>query len=521
MSDSGARWWKDGVLYQVYPRSFQDSDGDGVGDLRGLLRRLDHLEWLGIDGVWLNPIGPSPNRDWGYDVADYTGVAAEFGGLEGLDALIAAASERGIHIVLDLVPNHTSDRHPWFLDARSGRGAAHRDWYVWHDPGQAGGPPNNWQSSFGGPAWTLDEASGQYYLHSFLAHQPDLNWWNADVRDAFDEILRFWFERGVAGFRIDVVHAIIKDRLLRDDPMPTDGAPAPDEPSIIYSRHRPEVHEVLRRWRAIADAYDPPRVLIGETWVRDMPELASYYGEGNELHLAFNFAFAMSPFEARALREVIAATQQALGTDPWPLWTASNHDIGRLATRWAHGDGPKARAALFVLLMLRGTPVLYAGDEIALEDVDVPLDRRRDEGSGPGGRSRDGGRTPIPWATGPGEGFTAPGVEPWLPVGDQRPTVAEQRADPHSTLSWCRRLIELRRRVEALRSGPQELLDLGERVLAWRRGDALTVAANLSSEPATIGAIDGDILIASAAAQGRAPGEDLELPPWGCVILGA
>ena len=238
------------MLYQVYPRSFQDSDGDGIGDLTGLLRRLDHLEWLGIDGVWLNPIGPSPNRDWGYDVADYTSVAAEFGGLEALEALIAAATERGIRIVLDLVPNHTSDRHPWFLDARSGRGASHRDWYVWHDPKKDGGPPNNWRSAFGGPAWSLDEASGQYYLHSFLPYQPDLNWWNADVREAFDEILRVWFDRGVGGFRIDVAHAIIKDRLLRDDPVPTPGASAVDEPPIVYSMHRPEVHEVLRRWRA-------------------------------------------------------------------------------------------------------------------------------------------------------------------------------------------------------------------------------------------------------------------------------
>ena len=271
----------------------------------------------------------------------------------------------------------------------------------------------------------------------------------------------------------------------------------------------------------IADEYDPPRVLIGETWVRDMPELASYYGEGNELHLAFNFAFATSPFEARPLRDVIEATQQALGVDPWPLWTASNHDIGRLATRWAQGDGSKAQAALFVLLMLRGTPVLYAGDEIALEDVDVPSSRRRDEGSGPGGRSRDGGRTPIPWGTGPDDGFTAPGVEPWLPIGDLRSTVAEQRADPHSTLSWCHRLIELRRRFAALSSGPQELLDLGESVLAWRRGEALIVAANLSSEPARIGTVAGEILIASAAVQAPPEGEDLLLPPWGCVILGA
>ena len=441
VGDRGSDWWKHGVLYQVYPRSFQDSDGDGVGDLRGVIQRLDHLAWLGIDGIWLNPVSPSPNRDWGYDVSDYLDVASEYGGLDALQELIDAASDRGIRVVLDLVPNHTSDQHPWFVDARSGRNAEHRDWYVWADPANDGGPPNNWRSSFGGPAWTLDEASGQYYLHNFLPYQPDLNWWNEDVRAAFDGILRGWFDRGVAGFRIDVAHAIVKDRLLRDDPATVAGATALDEPQIIYSMHRPEVHDVLRRWRAIADAYQPPRVLIGETWVRDLPELASYYGEGTELHLAFNFAFATAPFEATALRAVIDATERALGTDPWPLWTASNHDIGRLATRWASGEERRVRCALFVLLLLRGTPTLYAGDEIGLEDVEMPSSRWRDEGSGPGGRSRDPGRTPIPWEPGPGHGFTSPGVEPWLPIGGVARSVAEQRADPDSTLAWCQKVI--------------------------------------------------------------------------------
>src|SRR6187200_1815525 len=228
----GTPWWRHGVLYQVYPRSFQDSDGDGVGDLRGVIQRLDHLARLGIDGIWLNPISPSPNRDWGYDVSDYLDVASEYGGTDALRELVAAASDRDIRVLLDLVPNHTSDQHPWFVDARSGRQAEHRDWYVWADPADDGGPPNNWRSSFGGPAWTLDEASGQYYLHNFLPHQPDLNWWNEDVRLAFDDILRGWFDRGVAGFRIDVAHAIVKDRLLRDDPATVAGATALDEPQI-------------------------------------------------------------------------------------------------------------------------------------------------------------------------------------------------------------------------------------------------------------------------------------------------
>ncbi len=507
-------WWKHGVLYQAYPRSFQDSDGDGVGDLDGVIRRLDHLEWLGVAGIWLNPVHPSPDRDWGYDVADYDDVAPVFGGVGALERLVDAASSRSIRVLLDLVPNHTSDRHPWFVDARGGRDAEHRDWYVWADPSPGGGHPNNWRSTFGGPAWSLDEASGQYYLHNFLPSQPDLNWWNEDVRNAFDAILRGWFDRGVAGFRIDVAHAIIKDDQLRDDPPPVEG-----ETPITFSMHRPEVHDVLRRWRAVADAYDPPRVLIGETWVRDLLELAHYYGEGRELHLAFNFAFAMAPFEAGALREIVDDTHRALGVEAWPLWTASNHDIGRLATRWARGDEVRARCALFVLLLLRGTPVLYAGDEIALPDVDVPEARRRDEGSGPDGRSRDEGRTPMIWEPRPGHGFTEPGVEPWLPFGAGRVSVSEQQGDTRSVLSWCREVIELRRGRADLHAGDQELLAGDDRVLAWRRGQDTMVAANLSDELATVPLPTGEIVLASDAVRRAATGIDVELPPWGCVVV--
>ncbi len=519
MDDRRTAWWKEGVLYQLYPRSFQDSGADGVGDLRGVIQRLDHLSWLGVDAIWLNPIHPSPNRDWGYDVADYLDVAPEFGGLEALKALVSAASERGIHLVLELVPNHTSSRHPWFVDARSGRNARHRDWYVWADPREDGGPPNNWRSAFGGPAWTLDATSGQYYLHNFLPDQPDLNWWNEAVREAFDNILHTWFDRGVAGFRIDVAHAIIKDRFLRDDPADVAHATARDGSAVIYSMHRPEVHDVLRRWRAIADSYDPPRVLIGETWVRDLPELVTYYGEGTELHLAFNFAFATAPFDAQALRQMVEATDRALGADPWPLWTASNHDIGRLATRWASGDQPRVKCALFVLLLLRGTPVLYAGDEIGLEDVEVPPAQRRDEGSGAGGRSRDPARTPIPWRHGPGAGFTAPRVEPWLPIGGGTRPVSDQRTDPGSVLSWCHRVIELRGADPSLRTGAQMLLDSSERVLAWRRGDSLYLAANLSPEAARVPNAAGEILLASDGIRREPSKSEVVLPAWGCVLV--
>ena len=283
--------------------------------------------------------------------------------------------------------------------------------------------------------------------------------------------------------------------------------------------HRPEVHDVLRRWRAVADAYDPPRVLIGETWVRDLPELANYYGHGRELHMAFNFAFAMAPFEAGALREIVDATDRALGADAWPLWTASNHDIGRLATRWANGEDIRARCALFVLLLLRGTPVLYAGDEIGLPDVEVPQERRRDEGSGSSGRSRDEGRTPMVWDAGTGYGFTEPGVEPWLPFGDGHSPVSDQRGDPRSLLSWCRGVIELRRGRADLFAGEQELLGGDDRVLAWRRGSDTAVAANLSDGPATVSLPTGEITFASDGVHRTLSGPDIGLPPWGCVVV--
>src|SRR5689334_4537025 len=290
MPDESTAWWRNAVVYQIYPRSFADTTGDGVGDLRGIVEHLDHLEWLGVDAIWLNPVTVSPDADWGYDVSDYTAVQPALGTMADLDTLLDEATRRELRVLLDLVPNHTSIEHPWFVDARSSRASAYRDWYVWADPKPDGSAPNNWVSSFGGPAWTLDDASGQYYLHNFLPEQPDLNWWNDDVCAAFDEILAFWFDRGIAGFRIDVCHMIIKDAELRDNPpaRADDHAMAEfvrQEP--VYNANRPEVHDIIRRWRHLADTYDPPRVLIGETNVEDLELMARYYGRGDdELHLA-------------------------------------------------------------------------------------------------------------------------------------------------------------------------------------------------------------------------------------------
>jgi alpha-glucosidase len=503
-------WWRHGVLYQIYPRSFADSNGDGIGDLRGIAGRLDHLEWLGVDGIWLNPTMPSPNDDWGYDVADYCGVHPDLGTLEDLDALVEEAGRRGIRILLDLVPNHTSDRHPWFQDALAG--GRYRDFYVWTDR------PNNWLSNFGGSAWTRDEASGEYYLSNFLPSQPDLNWWNEDVRAAFDDVLRFWYARGIAGFRIDVCHGIVKDRELRDDPAAT-----PDDHAEVrkrgtrqvFSMNRPEVHDVLKRWRRVSE---PDRILVGETYVLDLDQLIPYYGSGeDELHLAFNMLFVHAELDAAELRPIVEAIEERLPAGAWPVWTGSNHDAGRLATRWAGGDERKARAALLMLLTLRGTPFLYYGDEIALPDARLdpagaldPVPHRTGDPS----RNRDGCRTPMQWTAEPGRGFTGDGAEPWLPFTDDR-TVAAQRDDPGSTLHLVRDLIALRRERADLREGGYETV--AGPAWVYRRGEGTVVALNLSDSPVTVDAA-GPVLLGTDRSREAFDGR---LRPWEGVVVDA
>jgi alpha-glucosidase len=454
-------WWQRAVLYQVYVRSFADSDGDGIGDLGGVTERLDYLQWLGVDVVWLSPITVSPDKDWGYDVSDYRDVQPVFGGVPVLDELVAKAGERDMKVILDLVPNHTSDRHPWFEESRSARGSARRDWYVWADPKPDGSPPNNWRSTFGGrSAWTLDERTGQYYLHNFLPEQPDLNWWHDDVRAEFDDIIRFWLDRGIAGFRIDVAHGIVKDVELRDNP----------DPAIsTYNANRDDVHEVLRRWRRVVDAYTPERILLGETWVMELDRLARFYGAGDdELHLAFNFPFTFSSLEADALRRIVEETEDALPKQAWPVWMLSNHDIVRFPTRMAGGDERRARAALFVLLALRGTPVLYYGDELGMPEAGVPPEEERDMSG------RDGARTPMPW--------NGAWSDPWLPLTADVKPVADQRDDETSFLSYCRRLIAQRRASPDLLEGSYETLPAPDGVWAFRRGDRTSVAVNLTDE---------------------------------------
>jgi alpha-glucosidase len=510
-------WWQDGVLYHVYVRSFADSNGDGVGDLRGLVGRLEYLEWLGVDALWLSPIGRSPNADWGYDAASYDEVDPALGTNVDLEELVREARARGIVIVLDLVPNHTSAEHPWFVESRSSKDSEKRDWYVWADPGPDGGPPNNWKSIFVGDAWELDGATGQYYLHNFLPSMPDLNWWNDDVRAEFEALLRRWFDLGIAGVRVDVAHGLVHDRQLRDNP------PAgPDDGETLirigqfprYSLNQPEVLDVYRSWREIADSYDPQRLLLGETYVVDLHRLAEFAGGGG-LHLAMNFAYVHA--ELDELPEVVDDTYATLPPDAWPVWVASSHDHVRFPTRWADGDGDRARLGLLTLLTLRGTPILYYGDELLLEQVALPREALRDPVGvtfWPELEGRDGSRTPMPWVPGDGHGFTARDVEPWLPFGDRDGrSVDEQRADERSPLQLARDLIALRRRETDLRTGVFERLEAPDGAWAYLRGDRHAVALNLAGKGPLEVPLQGRIVLSTTREREGETVDGLTLQP--------
>ncbi|MDQ2689137.1 MAG: alpha-amylase family glycosyl hydrolase, partial [Chloroflexota bacterium] len=378
MTGTDHLWWQRGVIYQVYPRSFQDTNGDGIGDLEGIRRRLDYLEWLGVDAVWISPFFPSPMVDFGYDVADYTDVDPRFGTLADFDRLVADARQRGLRIILDLVPNHTSDQHPWFEESRRSRDSARRDWYIWRDPAPDGGPPNNWLSEFGGSAWQWDEATGQYYYHAFAPEQPDLNWRNREVREAIYDAMRFWLDRGVAGFRVDVMWHMLKDAEFRDNPPNPDYDPVRSSPydELIpaYSTDQPEVHAVVAEMRAVLEEYDE-RLMIGEIYL-PVDRLVDYYGrDGDGAHLPFNFHLILAPWDAREIELVIDRYEGALPDDAWPNWVLGNHDKPRVVSRL--GDA-QARVAAMLLLTLRGTPTIYYGEELGMNDVPIPADRAVD-----------------------------------------------------------------------------------------------------------------------------------------------
>jgi alpha-glucosidase len=461
-------WWKCAVVYQIYPRSFADSDGDGVGDLEGIRRHLDDLTWLGVDAVWLSPFYPSPMADGGYDIADHCAVDPTFGTLDDFDRLLADAHERGLRVLVDWVPNHTSDRHPWFVESRSSASSPKRDWYIWRDE------PNNWRAALGGgSAWTWDDTTRQYYLHGFLPEQPDLNWRNPEVADAMLGVLRFWLDRGVDGFRIDVAHCVGKDPTFADNARCLAGEPLSSFNDDPYS------HEVLRRVRRLVDGYPGDRVIVGEVNIRVTRTVARYYGAGDELHLSFNFPPLDAPWDPIVWHKVIEEVETELGAaGAWPTWVLSNHDNVRHRTRYG-GSLQRARAAAVMVLTLRGTPFLFQGDELGLEDARVPFDSSVDPGR------RDASRAPIPWTTSPPHGWPTVGAaRPWLPFPPEaeRHSVEAQRASHASVLSLYRRLLAERRSSAALQLGRFSFLDAPADVIAYRRWIAADDRAAASDE---------------------------------------
>ena len=516
-------WWKSAVVYQIYPRSFLDTppavwvdggrsyldaypdadptSGDGVGDLEGIRQQLDYLVDLGVDALWLSPIFTSPMADFGYDVADYCGIDPRFGTMADFDRLLADAHDRQLRVLLDWVPNHSSDRHPWFLDARSSRDSAHRDWYVWRDPlidragrgaheSPPGPPPNNWVATFdrGHPAWTWDEPTGQWYLHLFLPEQPDLNWGNRELVDAMHGVLRFWLDKGVDGFRVDVTHCLGKDPALPDDPPEMAGMPH----SALNDD--PRTHPILRDLRRLLDGYPGERVMVGEVYLLSTAKVAAYYGDGDELHLSFNFPPLYAPWEAAAWRHRVDRVVGELDQrDAWPTWVLSHHDNPRHRTRYG-GREDRARAAAVLLLGLRGTPFLYAGEELGLLDAIVAAERVVD----PGGR--DACRAPIPWTAEAGHGWPA---DPWLPwpPSPEALNAAVEASDPASVLGLYRRLLARRRDSPALRLGSFTWLPSPEGVLCWLRqhdDDRRVVIVNFTDSPQAA-VVDGSWIVSTAS----------------------
>jgi alpha-glucosidase len=464
-------WWQTGVIYQIYPRSFQDTNGDGVGDLAGIAARLPYLADLGVDAIWLSPIFVSPMADFGYDIADHCAVDPLFGTLADFDALLARAHALGLKVILDFVPNHTSNRHAWFAESRVSRQSAKRDWYIWRNGAPEGGPPNNWLSEFGGSAWQYDAASDQYYYHAFLREQPDLSWRNRQVREAMHDVMRFWLDRGVDGFRVDVMWHLIKDEDFRDNPPNPDFADG-DQPYRrllpLYSTDRPEVHAVIRELRAVVDEY-PERVLIGEIYL-PVEKLAAYYGDNLDgAHLPFNFALIETPWRADVIGSLIDRYENSLPPGAWPNWVLGNHDRPRLASRVGRGQG---RVAAMLLLALPGTPFLYYGDEIGMAQVPIPPSQTRDpwEINLPGlGLGRDGCRTPMQWDGSRWAGFSD--AEPWLPLpaDSDRFNVESAEADPLSLLALYQQLLALRRARPALSDGAYRPVAQTGKLLAFER----------------------------------------------------
>lgn len=528
MSKSTSDWWRGGVIYQVYPRSFCDLDGDGVGDLKGVTAKLDYLASLGVDGVWLSPFFRSPMRDFGYDVSDYCDVDPVFGTLADFDALVAGARARSMKIIIDQVYSHTSDQHPWFEESRRSRDGAKADWYVWADARDDGGPPNNWISLFGGQAWSWDTRRRQYYMHNFLSEQPDLNFHNPDVRAAILDVARFWLDRGVDGFRLDVANFYFCDRKLRDNPAKREGggfARPYQHQRHLHDRSQPENLTFMEAFRAVVDQYKD-RMTVAEIGSDSYIRRSIEYTAPGRLHTAYNFMLLENgPLTARLIR---TAFEEWTSEEAWPSWSFSNHDVVRARTRWGGAEAGDAFASVLlgVLMALRGTIFLYQGEELGLPQADVPYSRLKDpEGLRfwPDSLGRDGCRTPMPWRAGaPNAGFSV--ADPWLPVDPRhaRFAVDGQEADDASILNQTRRFIKVRRESGALRHGAIDFIDAPEPVLAFARRhgrDSLLCAFNLGDAPARLALPDARADLIDYGLPATISGGQLELPPFGGAII--
>ena len=485
-------WWRDGVIYQIYPRSFADANGDGIGDLAGITSRLDYLAQLGVDAIWLSPIYPSPNVDFGYDVSDYTAIDPHYGTMEDFDQLLREAHNRKIRVVLDLVLNHTSDQHPWFQAARADKKSPYHDYYLWREQ------PNNWQAVFGGPAWQKDSADGKYYMHMFYKEQPDVNWRNPTVRAEMLNVFRFWLERGVDGFRLDVFNVYFKDAAFRNNP-PAVGIRPFDWQQHIHDCDQPELTDLLREIRDLLDSY-PERYAVGETFL-STPAKAARYSGPDQLHGTFEFSTLFSSWIPSSFWHNIQRWYDALRSDAWPTVVMNNHDVRRAATRYNfwNEDDARLQIAAALLLTLRGTPFLYYGEEIGMRDIRVPRSQIQD----PIGKrywpfypGRDGCRSPMQWDAEPNAGFST--AQPWLPPHPNylQRNVAAQQAASGSLWHWYRRLIAVRRELPALRQGMFQWLTFHpQRLLAYLRqteGQMALVALNYYGRPVRL-ALGGEL----------------------------
>jgi alpha-glucosidase len=525
---SAADWWRGAVIYQIYPRSFLDTDGDGVGDLRGVLEKLDYVAGLGVDGIWLSPFFRSPMKDFGYDVSDYRDVDPLFGSLRDFDALLAAAHARGLKLIIDQVWSHTSNQHPWFLESAASRDNPKADWYVWAGAKPDGPPPNNWQATFGGPSWTWNPRRRQYYLHDFLSEQPDLNYWNDEVQDAVLDVARFWLERGVDGFRLDVINHVFHDRALRDNPVAAYEEPPATTTQFqrhVHDKSQPEALAFLARLRSLTDRY-AARMMVGEVFDEAALQRQQEYTAPGRLHTAYSFFLLNATAATPGLfAEALEAWARAPG---WPSWSLGNHDVERFATRLARsGDRRQVHILLAVLFCLRGTVFLYQGEELGLPQADVPFEELRDPfaiAAYTGGSGRDGARTPMPWTPdGPSAGFSRTS-ETWLPVDpSHRPLAANlQEADPESTLHFTRRLTALRRAWRSLRDGEAAISEAPDGVLGFERrcrSERLLCLFNLAASAASL-QVDRMAELVTGFNGGTAePGGQVELPAWGGVVL--